>query len=114
MSANRKYRRALERKLIKDKDPMAAIKEQSQRVYEELHRDMMNRPVDSDTHDLVSAMYYLFGLALKREYGFGPQRVLRAYRFIDNELAKWQSGQMKGTDFRKMTMEEVGIDLQIQ
>ncbi len=114
MSANRKYRRALERKLLKDKDPMATIKEQSRRVYEDLHRDMMNRPVDSDTHDLVSAMYYLIGLALKREYGFGPQRVLRVYKFIDDELAKWQSGQMKSADFRKMTMEEVGIDLQVQ
>ena len=52
MSLSRKYRRAMERKLLKDKDPMAEIKRASSEVYEQLH----NRAVDKDTHDLVSAM----------------------------------------------------------
>lgn len=60
MSLSRKYRRAMERKLLKDKD----------------------------THDLVSAMYYIIGLALKQEYGFGATRVTRIYQNIDNQLEK--------------------------
>lgn len=75
MSLSRKYRRAMERKLLKDKDPMAEIKRASSEVYERLH----DRAVDKDTHDLVSAMYYIIGLALKQEYGFGATRVTRIY-----------------------------------
>ena len=110
MSLSRKYRRAMERKLLKDKNPMAEIKRASSEVYEQLH----NRTVDKDPHDLVSAMYYLIGLALKQEYGFGANRVLRVYKNIDNQLEKWQTGELKSTDFRKMAMDELGIDLQIQ
>ena len=110
MSLSRKYRRSMERKLLKDKDPMAEIKRASSEVYERLH----DRAVDKDTHDLVSAMYYLIGLALKQEYGFGATRVMRVYQNIDNQLEKWQSGELKSTDFRKMAMDELGIDLQIQ
>ena len=110
MSLSRKYRRAMERKLLKDKNPMAEIKRASSEVYEQLH----NRAVDKDTHDLVSAMYYLIGLALKQEYGFGAMRVMRVYQNIDNQLEKWQTGELKSTDFRRMAMDELGIDLQIQ
>ena len=110
MSLSRKYRRAMERKLLKDRDPMTEIKRASSEVYERLH----DRTVDKDTHDLVSAMYYLIGLALKQEYGFGATRVLRVYKNIDNQLEKWQTGELKSTDFRKMAMDELGIDLQIQ
>lgn len=110
MSANRKYRRAMERRLAKSKDPMAEIHAASQRVYEQIH----NRAVDKDTHDLVSAMYYLIGLALKHEYKFGAQRIVRVYKYIDAELEKWQTGELKSTDFRKMAMDELGIQLEVQ
>ena len=110
MSHRRNYRRAMERKVLKDKDPMADITRASSEVYERLH----DRAVDKDTHDLVSAMYYLIGLALKQEYGFGATRVMRVYQNIDNQLEKWQSGELKSTDFRQMAMDEIGIDLQIQ
>ena len=110
MSLSRKYRRAMERKLLKDKNPMAEIKRASSEVYEQLH----NRAVDTATQDLVSAVYYLIGLALKQEDGVGATRVLRVYKNIDNQLEKWQTGELKSTDFRKMAMDELGIDLQIQ
>ena len=110
MSLSRKYRRAMERKILKDKNPMAEIKRASSEVYEQLH----NLAVDKDTHDLVSAMYYLIGLALKEEYGFGATRVLRVYKNIDDRLERWQNGELKSADFRKMAMDELGIDLQIQ
>ena len=110
MSLSRKYRRAMERKLMKDKDPMAEIKRASSEVYERLH----DRAVDKDTHDLVSAMYYLIGMALKQEYGFGATRVMRVYQNIDEQLEKWQSGELKSTDFRRRAREELGIELQIQ
>lgn len=110
MSLGRKYRRAMERKLLKNRDPMMEIKRASSEVYEQLH----SRTVDKDTHDLVSAMYYLIGIALKEEYGFGAIRVTRIYQNIDAHLEDWQNGRLTSRDFRKMAIDELGIDLQVQ
>ena len=109
MSLSRKYRRAMERRMNKT-DPMVAIKRASEGVYEQLHQEK----VDKDTHDLVSAMYYLIGIALKEEYGFGAVRVTRIYQNIDAHLEDWQNGKLTSRDFRKKAMDELGIDLQIQ
>ncbi len=107
---SRKYRRMLEKKFKKDKDPMAEIKRASESVYQQLNQ----KKVDRETHDLVSAMYYLVGISLHREYGWGPTRIMRVYEHIDQELAKWQDGSADAGRFREILEEEVGIKLAIQ
>lgn len=110
MSLGRKYRRAMERKLAKDRNPMVEIKRASEYVYDRLHENQ----VDEDTHNLVSAMYYLIGIVLHERYGFGQQRIMRVYEAIDERLAEWQDGSKEAADFRRILKDEVGIELAIQ
>lgn len=110
MGIGRKYRRMMEKKMRREKNPMAEIKRASEEVYERLNK----REIDRETHDLVSAMYYLVGISLHREYGWGSTRIMRVYEHIDQELAKWQDGSADAKRFREILEEEVGIKLAIQ
>lgn len=110
MGISRKYRRMLEKKCRRDKDPMAEIKRASEEVYNKLNQNK----IDRETHDLVSAMYYLVGISLHREYGWGSTRIMRVYEHIDQELAAWQDGSADAARFRQILEDETGIRLAIQ
>lgn len=103
MDLNRTLRRQRERSM--------GYKNQVKAQADQVAKKLQDQQISDDPRDLVAAMYYLVGIVLHEEYGFGWERILRVYERIDDRLLAWQEGSKEAQDFRKILEEEVGIIL---
>lgn len=93
------------------------LRESSESVYKQLEKEQKERIVAEDSKHGVKIMYLLFGLILHREFGFGQQRIMKAYQAIDAEMSSW-SQRTEGNEeifdrLIRQLKEETGIDVEV-
>ena len=112
-SAARRLRRAQEQELrkLKIKELERNYDQVVQRQHEQLQREYREARIDQDTKDMTYAMYYLFGIHLHKVFGFGGQRCLRLFNWVDRELGTWQAGEINTAGLRKKLYDAIGIDV---
>ena len=79
----------------------------------QLRKEYEQARIDEDTKNMVYAMYYLMGCGLHEVFGFGGQRCLRLFDWIDKELGTWQRGEVSVADLRKRLYDAIGIDIRL-
>ena len=79
----------------------------------QLRKEYEEARIDEDTKNMTYAMYYLMGLGLHKIFGFGGQRCLRLFNWIDQELGTWQRGEVSVADLRKRLYDAIGIDIRL-
>lgn len=79
----------------------------------QLRKEYEQARIDEDTKNMVYSMYYLMGVGLHEVFGFGGQRCLRLFNWIDQELGTWQRGEVSVADLRKRLYEAIGIDIRL-
>lgn len=79
----------------------------------QLRKEYEQARIDEDTKNMVYSMYYLMGVGLHEIYGFGGQRCLRLFNWIDQELGTWQRGEVSVADLRKRLYDAIGIDIRL-
>lgn len=94
---NRSERRRLER--------------QKKRVQQDLQRQILRQAEKQLNDGRVEAMMVCMALGLRREFGFGKERVLRALKAVDDLMDPWIRGDVSLDDMRKQVIDEVGIDI---
>ena len=70
--------------------------------------------IDEDTKNMTYAMYYLMGIGLHEQFGFGGQRCLRLFNWIDQELGTWRAGEINTAGLRKKLYDAIGIDVVLE
>lgn len=79
----------------------------------QLRREYEQARIDEDTRNMVYSMYYLMDCGLHEIFGFGGQRCLRLFNWIDQELGTWQRGEVSVADLRKRLYDAIGIDIRL-
>ena len=111
--------RRLKRQFERDsrKKSMKELYEHCDRVSEQQERELREEykkaAIDQDVKNMVYAMYYLMGCGLHEVFGFGGQRCLRLFNWIDQELGTWQRGEVSVADLRKRLYNAIGIDIRL-
>ena len=111
--------RRLKRQFERDsrKKSMKELYEHCDRVSEQQERELREEykkaAIDQDVKNMVYAMYYLFGVHLHDEFGFGGQRCLRLFQAVDEELGSWRAGEVSVDDLRKKLYDAIGIDVRL-
>ena len=77
----------------------------------QLRKEYEEARIDEDTKNMVYAMYYLMGIGLHEQFGFGGQRCLRLFNWIDQELSTWRAGEINTAGLRKKLYDAIGIDI---
>lgn len=114
-SATRRLKRAQEQELrkMKIRDLERNYDKVLQKEHERLRKEYKEARIDQDTKDMTYAMYYLFGIHLHEEFGFGGQRCLRLFEAVDRELGTWRAGEVSVDDLRKKLKDAIGIDIRL-
>lgn len=114
-SATRRLRRAQEQELrkLKIKDLERSYDQVVQRQHEQLREEYKKAAIDQDVKNMTYAMYYLFGVHLHDEFGFGGKRLLRLFESVDKEIATWASGGITTGQLQQKLFDTTGIDLQL-
>lgn len=114
-SATRRLKRAQEQELrkMKIRDLERNYDKVLQKEHERLRKEYKDARIDQDTKDMTYAMYYLFGIHLHEEFGFGGQRCLRLFEAVDKELGTWRAGEVSVDDLRKKLKDAIGIDIRL-
>ena len=111
--------RKLKRKFERDnrhremKDLFAYADRISERQEQKLRQEYKEARIDEDTKNMTYAMYYLMGLGLHEIFGFGGQRCLRLFNWIDEELGTWREGGVSVDDLRKKLQDAIGIEIRL-
>lgn len=79
----------------------------------QLRKEYEEARIDEDTKNMTYAMYYLMGLGLHKLFGFGGQRCLRLFSWIDEELGTWREGGVSVDDLRKQLQDAIGIEIRL-
>ena len=109
--------RQLKRKFARDnrkremKDLYAHVDRVTAENQRQLRKEYEEARIDEDTKNMTYAMYYLFGLGLHDEFGFGGQRCLRLFNWVDRELGTWRAGEINTAGLRKKLYDAIGIDV---
>lgn len=109
--------RQLKRKFARDnrkremKDLYAHVDRVTAEHQRQLRKEYEEARIDEDTKNMVYAMYYLMGIGLHEQFGFGGQRCLRLFNWIDQELGTWQAGEINTAGLRKKLYDAIGIDV---
>lgn len=114
-SATRRLRRAQEQELrkLKIKDLERSYDQVVQRQHEQLQREYREAAIDQDVKNMTYAMYYLFGVHLHDDFGFGGKRLLRLFKSVDREIATWASGGITTGQLQQKLFDTTGIDLRL-
>ena len=105
----RKFERDNRRKAMRDL--YAHVDRVTAENQRQLRKEYEQARIDEDTKNMVYAMYYLFGLGLHDEFGFGGQRCLRLFNWVDRELGTWRAGEINTAGLRKKLYDAIGIDV---
>ena len=111
--------RKLKRQFERDsrKKTMKELYEHCDRVSEQQERELRQQykkaANDQDVKNMVYAMYYLFGVHLHDEFGFGGKRLLRLFESVDREIATWASGGITTGQLQQKLFDTTGIDLRL-
>jgi len=111
--------RQLKRKFARDnrkremKDLYAHVDRVTAEHQRQLRKEYEEARIDEDTKNMVYSMYYLMGCGLHEVFGFGGQRCLRLFNWIDQELGTWQRGEVSVADLRKRLYDAIGIDIRL-
>ena len=109
--------RQLKRKFARDnrkremKDLYAHVDRVTAEHQRQLRKEYEEARIDEDTKNMVYAMYYLMGIGLHEQFGFGGQRCLRLFNWVDRELGTWQAGEINTAGLRKKLYDAIGIDV---
>lgn len=115
---NRKLRRQIERQnKMSTKEIRERIMESSEAAYQQLAKDQRERNIEQDSMNGAKIMWCTFGLVLHREFGFGQQRIIRAYKAIDKEMESWADGKSSAEDtmskLARQLKEETGVEIEV-
>ena len=111
--------RRLKRQFERDsrKKSMKELYEHCDRVSEQQERELREEykkaAIDQDVKNMVYAMYYLFGVHLHDDFGFGGKRLLRLFESVDREIATWASGGITTGQLQQKLFDTTGIDLRL-
>ena len=109
--------RQLKRKFARDnrkremKDLYAHVDRVTAEHQRQLRKEYEDARIDEDTRNMTYSMYYLFGICLHEQFGFGGQRCLRLFNWIDQELGTWRAGEINTAGLRKKLYDAIGIDV---
>lgn len=111
--------RRLKRQFERDsrKKSMKELYEHCDRVSEQQERELREEykkaAIDQDVKNMTYAMYYLFGVHLHDDFGFGGKRLLRLFESVDKEIATWASGGITTGQLQQKLFDTTGIDLRL-
>jgi len=111
MSLARKIKRQYERETRKR--DMVELYQHMDRATARLERNYKEAQIAEDAKNMTVAMYFLFGLALHKMYGFGALRLMRVFEMVDEEIGSWRRGEVSAAQLQKRLYEETGVDLQL-
>lgn len=111
MSLTRKLKRQYERETRKR--DMVELYQHMDRATARLERNYREAQIAEDARNMTVAMYFLFGLALHKVYGFGAIRLMRVFEMVDKEVGSWRRGEVTATQLQKRLYDETGVDLQL-
>lgn len=116
------YARTLKRQAAKKaaKAKMSTLMQLSQEAQDYLdaenkkrYEELKELRLDNMSRDLIEAFYCLFGVGLHELYGFGAERIFRVYKWVDDELSKWQTGEENAETIAKRLCDETGVKVEI-
>ena len=111
--------RRLKRQFERDsrKKSMKELYEHCDRVSEQQERELREEykkaAIDQDVKNMTYAMYYLFGVHLHDDFGFGGKRLLRLFESVDREIATWASGGITTGQLQQKLFDTTGIDIRL-
>lgn len=111
MSLARKIKRQYERETRKR--DMVELYQHMDRATARLERNYKEAQIAEDARNMTVAMYFLFGLALHKVYGFGALRLMRVFEMVDKEVGSWRRGEVTAAQLQKRLYDETGVDLQL-
>lgn len=111
MSLARKIKRQYERETRKR--DMVELYQHMDLATARLERNYKEAQIAEDAKNMTVAMYFLFGLALHKVYGFGALRLMRVFEMVDKEIGSWRRGEVTAAQLQKRLYDETGVDLQL-